>query len=127
MPSPHTTRDPKPRNWRVAPTNRPQSNRGLTFVKTAPFDDSADGEIICTLIERDDAELIAAAPELAAVAASMIVSGPDNDGLLWLMFSGPGGGPKGALSVRAHSVAGRALSLWRDERDAAVAKAGGRP
>lgn len=47
-----------PRRWRVAPETRPQSNHGLTFVETVPDDESADGEIICTLCDRDDAELI---------------------------------------------------------------------
>lgn len=47
-----------PRPWRIAPETRPQSDRGLTFVETTPDDDSADGEIICTLHTRADAELI---------------------------------------------------------------------
>lgn len=68
-----------------------------------------------TAVDRPDDDLFAA---LTAIN----VIGPDSDGLLWVSFTSANDG-SGALSVRAESVVGRAVTRWREMQTAALAKA----
>jgi hypothetical protein len=73
-----------------------------------------------------DLHLIAAAPELKGVAENFEISGPDLDGLVWLILHGNGTTGKAMFNLgKADHIATRvALELEKDRR-AAIAKATG--
>jgi len=73
-----------------------------------------DGEAVA------NARLIAAAPELAALAANFEITGPDGDGLVWLVLHGNGLTGRAMFNLGQHDtfVAKVALMLEQDRRDA---------
>lgn len=74
-----------------------------------------------------NADLIAAAPDLLAVAQNFEIKGPDADGLVWLVLRGKGttGSAAFNLGFEKRMAAQVALHLEQDRR-AAIAKAEGR-
>lgn len=77
--------------------------------------------------QRDKAEnLRDAAPELLALAASFEITGPDADGLLWLVLHGNGTTGKAMFNLRqADGIAGQVALMLESNRRAAIAKAAG--
>lgn len=73
-----------------------------------------------------DRRLIAAAPELKSLADNFEITGPDDDGLLWLVLHGGGTTGKAMFNLgRAIGVAGQVALLLEQDRRAAIAKAEG--
>ena len=71
-----------------------------------------------------NAALIATAPELLSVAVNFEVSGPDSDGLLWLLLHGNGTTGKAMFNLgKAHTVAAQVALHLEADRRAAIAKA----
>ena len=74
-----------------------------------------------------NARLIAAAPDLKAVAANFEITGPDDDGLVWLHLYGQGTTGKAMFQLGSPDrVAVQVALLLEGRRKAAIAKAGGR-
>jgi hypothetical protein len=62
--------------------------------------------------------------ELFVALSAINITGPDDEGHLWVSFKpNADGEPVGALSITAESVGGRAAIRWRDMQAAALAKA----
>lgn len=73
-----------------------------------------------------NAKLIAAAPDLEAVASNFEITGPDADGLVWLVLHGNGTTGKAAFSLgSSENVAGKVALFLEDDRRAALFKARG--
>ncbi len=71
-----------------------------------------------------DARLIAAAPELKAVSSNFEITGPDDDGQLWLVLHGNGTTGKAMFNLgRFLGIAGQVALLFEQDRRAAIAKA----
>lgn len=74
-----------------------------------------------------NARLIAAAPDLKAVAANFEITGPDDDGLVWLHLYGQGTTGKAMFQLGSPDrVAVQVALLLEGQRKAAIAKAEGR-
>lgn len=73
-----------------------------------------------------NSHLIAAAPETYAIAKNFQITGPDDDGMVWLILHGNGTTGQAMVNLGHHShiVAQVALHLEAD-RKAAIAKAEG--
>jgi len=73
-----------------------------------------------------DAHLIAASPETYAIAKNFQITGPDDDGMVWLILHGNGTTGQAMVNLGHHSyiVAQVALHLEADRKEA-VAKAEG--
>jgi hypothetical protein len=64
--------------------------------------------------------------DLLAVAEAFEVTGPDADGLVWLVFRGIGGGKMGAINAgNQYSILGQAALMFEKSRRAAIGKARG--
>jgi hypothetical protein len=59
--------------------------------------------------------------DLFDVLSAISIIGPDNDDVLWVSFKNED--ELGAVAVRADTIAGHAVSKWRDKQSAALAKA----
>lgn len=102
----------------VVPANEPDS-RVARVDGFAPTDGDMEAE------GKANVRLIAAAPELLAIAEAFEVTGPDADGLVWLKFRGCNG-KLGAVNVGSqYSILGVAVLSLEKQRRTAVAKATG--
>ncbi len=86
----------------------------------------ARGEQLASrFLQQGKAQMTAPAPdspELFEDLSAITITGPDAEGLRWVAFKNDGNSI-GALSVRAESIAGRAVLRWRELQSAALAKA----
>lgn len=118
MSSIKTSDNHTPRPWRLTYTDRWVVGR----------DPDLGEVVIADIAHRSpaNAHLISAAPDLKFIADSFEVTGPDDDGLIWLVLHGNGTTGKAMFNLGSASglAAQVALSLERDRR-AAVAKATG--
>ena len=60
-------------------------------------------------------------PDLFDALSAITIRGPDADGFLWVSFTTDDA--LGAFSVQADSIAGKAVTNWRDVQAAALSKA----
>lgn len=73
-----------------------------------------------------NARLIAASPELKALAANFEITGPDADGVVWLVLHGNGTTGKAMFSLGpASRLAVQVALKLEEDRRAAIAKATG--
>lgn len=73
-----------------------------------------------------NASLIAAAPELNAIASNFEITGPDADGLVWLVLHGNGTSGKAMFNLgSADRLAAQVALHFEADRRAAIAKATG--
>lgn len=83
-------------------------------------DNANDGDTLA------NARLIAAAPELYAVADDFEISGPDADGLVWLILHGKGTSKRAMINLGTADMIAAQVALYLEEdRRAAIAKATG--
>lgn len=70
--------------------------------------------------------LFAAAPDLKGVAENFAITGPDDDGLIWLALHGNGTTGMAVINLgRATGLAGKVALALEEDRCAALAKARG--
>lgn len=70
--------------------------------------------------------LFTAAPELKGVAENFAITGPDDDGLIWLVLHGNGATGMAVINLgRATGLAGQVALALEQDRCAALAKARG--
>jgi hypothetical protein len=73
-----------------------------------------------------NARLIAAAPEFQSVASNFEITGPDSDGLVWLVLHGNGTTGKAMFQLgSADRMAAQVALRFEADRRAAIAKAEG--
>lgn len=73
-----------------------------------------------------NARLIATAPELNAIASNFEITGPDADGLVWLVLHGNGTSGKAMFNLgSADRLAAQVALHFEADRRAAIAKATG--
>lgn len=78
--------------------------------------------------DKANAHLIAAAPELLSVATNFQITGPDDDGLVWLILHGNGVSGKAMFNLgKADTVAAQVVLHLEADRRTAIAKATGEP
>lgn len=73
-----------------------------------------------------NAHLIAAAPELLAIAQNFEITGPDDDGLMWLVLHGNGTTGRAMFNLGSKDqLAGKVAAALEEDRLSAIAKATG--
>lgn len=73
-----------------------------------------------------NATLWAAAPDLLAVAQNFQITGPDDDGLMWLVLHGNGTTGRAIFNLGSKDqLAGKVAAVLEEDRRAAIAKATG--
>lgn len=100
--------------------------RRLVFANFTSKDQGSCRRLIAVCESEDDAPLIAAAPDLKAVANNFEITGPDADGLVWLVLHGKGTSGKAMFNLgTADKLATQCALLLEAGRRAAIAKATG--
>lgn len=75
-------------------------------------------------LDRANAALIAAAPELYEASGSVSISGPDDDGLFWLKIQGSQSASINLGELKS-DLAYVAIAEWMEKRNSALKKARG--
>ena len=111
-------------NWADKKQGEPD---GASWVEIWSLQDGEDALPFVACKHQDqlaNARLIAAAPELKANAQNYEITGPDDDGLLWLVLHGNGTTGKAMFNLgSADRLAGQVALLHEQDRRAAIAKA----